>query len=67
MLQIMDYDCRSSVNTKNFISVDIQQEMRTAFESEAKQNNKAFPLMYAAVLAGKDTIDSAYQIPELGQ
>lgn len=41
--------------------------MRTAFENEAKQSNKARLLMSAAVSAGKDTIDSAYQIPQLGQ
>uniref|UniRef100_A0A3B5ASI8 GH18 domain-containing protein n=1 Tax=Stegastes partitus TaxID=144197 RepID=A0A3B5ASI8_9TELE len=42
-------------------------EMRAAFENEAKRSNKARFLMSAAVSAGKDTIDSAYQIPELGQ
>lgn len=67
MLQIMDCESWSSVNTKYFISVDIQQEMRAAFENEAKQSNKARLLMSAAVAAGKDNIDSAYQIPMLGQ
>uniref|UniRef100_A0A3B5AQS2 GH18 domain-containing protein n=1 Tax=Stegastes partitus TaxID=144197 RepID=A0A3B5AQS2_9TELE len=52
---------------KYFISADIKQEMRAAFENEAKRSNKARFLMSAAVSAGKDTIDSAYQIPELGQ
>uniref|UniRef100_A0A3B4YN23 Acidic mammalian chitinase n=1 Tax=Seriola lalandi dorsalis TaxID=1841481 RepID=A0A3B4YN23_SERLL len=42
-------------------------EMRAAFENEAKQSNRARLLMSAAVSAGKDTIDSAYQIPKLGQ
>jgi len=41
--------------------------MRAAFESEAKQSNKARLLMSAAVSAGKGTIDSAYQIPKIGQ
>lgn len=41
--------------------------MRAAFENEAKQSNKARLLMSAAVSAAKDTIDSAYQIPKLGQ
>lgn len=63
----MDYDFWSSVNTKYFIGVNIQQEMRAAFENEAKQSNKARLLMSAAVSAGKGTIDSAYQIPKLGQ
>uniref|UniRef100_A0A3B4YMA8 chitinase n=1 Tax=Seriola lalandi dorsalis TaxID=1841481 RepID=A0A3B4YMA8_SERLL len=43
------------------------EEMRAAFENEAKQSNRARLLMSAAVSAGKDTIDSAYQIPKLGQ
>uniref|UniRef100_A0A3Q1FLG1 GH18 domain-containing protein n=1 Tax=Acanthochromis polyacanthus TaxID=80966 RepID=A0A3Q1FLG1_9TELE len=47
---------------KYFISADIQREMRAAFENEAKKSNKARLLMSAAVSAGKDTIDSAYQI-----
>lgn len=67
MLQIMDYESWISVGAKYFISVGIQQEMRAAFENEAKQSNKARLLMSAAVSAGKDTIDSAYQIPKLGQ
>lgn len=41
--------------------------MRAAFENEAKQSNKAHPLMSAAVSAGNDTIDSAYQIAKLSQ
>ncbi|CAB1414646.1 unnamed protein product [Pleuronectes platessa] len=43
------------------------QEMRAAFETEAKQSNRARLLMSAAVAAGKNNIDSAYQIPKLGQ
>uniref|UniRef100_A0A3P8TZ52 GH18 domain-containing protein n=1 Tax=Amphiprion percula TaxID=161767 RepID=A0A3P8TZ52_AMPPE len=39
--------------------------MRAAFENEAKKSNKTRPLMSAAVSAGKDTTDSAYQIPKL--
>lgn len=41
--------------------------MRAAFETEAKQSNKARLLMSAAVAAGKANIDSAYQIPQMGQ
>lgn len=63
----MDYHFWSSVNTKYILSVDIQQELRAAFESEAQQSNKARLLISAAVSAGKGTIDSAYQIPQLGQ
>lgn len=64
----MDYESWSWVHTKYFIStVDTQQELRAAFENEAKQSNKARLLISAAVSAGKDTIDSAYQIPKLGQ
>uniref|UniRef100_A0A3B5BD42 GH18 domain-containing protein n=1 Tax=Stegastes partitus TaxID=144197 RepID=A0A3B5BD42_9TELE len=58
---------RGDKRIKYFISADIKQEMRAAFENEAKRSNKARFLMSAAVSAGKDTIDSAYQIPELGQ
>uniref|UniRef100_A0A8D0AJP2 chitinase n=1 Tax=Sander lucioperca TaxID=283035 RepID=A0A8D0AJP2_SANLU len=50
---------------KQYYSVFLE-EMRAAFENEAKQSNKARLLMSAAVSAGKDTIDSAYQIPKLG-
>lgn len=50
-----------------FLSVEIQQELRAAFESEAQKSNKARLLISAAVSAGKGTIDSAYQIPKLGQ
>ncbi|KAJ8371377.1 hypothetical protein SKAU_G00114050 [Synaphobranchus kaupii] len=43
------------------------EEMKAAFETEAKQTNKARLLMSAAVSSGRGTIDSAYQIPQLGQ
>uniref|UniRef100_A0A671VE15 chitinase n=1 Tax=Sparus aurata TaxID=8175 RepID=A0A671VE15_SPAAU len=55
-----------SSQDKQYYSVFLE-EMRAAFENEAKQSNKARLLMSAAVSAGKDTIDSAYQIPKLGQ
>ncbi|TMS15944.1 Acidic mammalian chitinase [Larimichthys crocea] len=55
-----------SYQDKQYYSVFLE-EMRAAFENEAKQSNKARLLMSAAVSAGKDTIDSAYQIPKLGQ
>ncbi|KAF0035710.1 hypothetical protein F2P81_011022 [Scophthalmus maximus] len=51
---------------KQYYSVFLE-ELRAAFENEAKQSNKARLLISAAVSAGKDTIDSAYQIPKLGQ
>ncbi|KAM3871846.1 acidic mammalian chitinase-like [Diretmus argenteus] len=43
------------------------EELRAAFENEAKKTNRARLLMSAALSAGKGTIDSAYQIPKLGQ
>ena len=67
MLQIMDNESWSSVNTEYFISVDIQQEMRAAFENEAQQSNRPRLLMTAAVSAGMSTIESAYQVPRLAQ
>ncbi|KAM9445216.1 acidic mammalian chitinase-like [Clarias gariepinus] len=42
-------------------------EMRAAFEAEAKQTNRARLLMSAAVSSGRGTIETAYQIPQLGQ
>lgn len=60
MLQILSF-CYCS------FSVHIHQELRAAFENEAKQSNKPRLLMSAAVSAGRGTIDSAYQIPKLGQ
>lgn len=41
--------------------------MRAAFENDAKQTNKARLLLSAAVSAGMDTIESAYEIPKIGQ
>uniref|UniRef100_A0A8C4RSD6 Acidic mammalian chitinase n=1 Tax=Erpetoichthys calabaricus TaxID=27687 RepID=A0A8C4RSD6_ERPCA len=43
------------------------QEMRAAFEKEAQQTNRARLLLSAAVSSGVGTIQSAYQIPQLGQ
>ncbi|XP_028849103.1 acidic mammalian chitinase-like isoform X2 [Denticeps clupeoides] len=43
------------------------QEMRAAFEKEAAQTNRPRLLMSAAVSAGVGTIETAYQIPQLGQ
>lgn len=44
-----------------------EQEMRAAFEAEAKQINRARLLMSAAVSSGRGTVETAYQIPQLGQ
>lgn len=41
--------------------------MKPDFQNETKQCNKACLLMSAAVLAGKETIDSAYHIDKRGQ
>uniref|UniRef100_A0A8B9LPI4 chitinase n=1 Tax=Astyanax mexicanus TaxID=7994 RepID=A0A8B9LPI4_ASTMX len=38
-----------------------------AFEAEAKQTNRARLLMSAAVSSGRGTVETAYQIPQLGQ
>ncbi|MGH0179421.1 UNVERIFIED_CONTAM: hypothetical protein FKN15_001705 [Acipenser sinensis] len=43
------------------------EEMRAAFENEAKQTNRARLLLSAAVSAGVGTIQSAYEIPKVGQ
>ncbi|KAG7472213.1 hypothetical protein MATL_G00106610 [Megalops atlanticus] len=43
------------------------QETRAAFEAEAKQSNRARLLLSAAVSSGRGTIETAYQIPQLGQ
>ncbi|XP_035244645.1 acidic mammalian chitinase-like [Anguilla anguilla] len=43
------------------------QEMMAAFEAEAKQTNRPRLMLTAAVSAGKGTIDSAYQIAQIGQ
>lgn len=44
-----------------------EKEMRAAFEAEAKKTNRARLLMSAAVSSGRGTIETAYQIPQLGQ
>lgn len=41
--------------------------MRAAFEKEAKESNRARLLLSAALSAGRDTIDSAYQIPQVAE
>nr|BAS18840.1 chitinase2 [Sardinops melanostictus] len=43
------------------------QEMRAAFEKEAKTSSKARLLLSAALSAGRDTIESAYQIPQVAE
>ena len=37
-----------------------------AFEAEAKQTNRPRLMLTAAVAGGKENIDPAYQIPQLG-
>lgn len=41
--------------------------MRAGFEKEAKESNRARLLLSAALSAGRDTIDSAYQIPQVAE
>ncbi|XP_076717774.1 acidic mammalian chitinase-like [Callospermophilus lateralis] len=43
------------------------QEIREAFEEEAKKNNKPRLLITAAVAGGISTIESGYEIPQLSQ
>ncbi|KPP67334.1 acidic mammalian chitinase-like [Scleropages formosus] len=43
------------------------EEMKAAFEAEAKKTNRARLLISAAVSAGEGTIETAYQIPKLGE
>uniref|UniRef100_A0A0B6ZKM5 Uncharacterized protein n=2 Tax=Arion vulgaris TaxID=1028688 RepID=A0A0B6ZKM5_9EUPU len=45
----------------------LAQEMMTAFQEEAQKTGMVRLLMSAAVSAGKDTIDNAYEIPEISQ
>ncbi|KAJ8258686.1 hypothetical protein COCON_G00176980 [Conger conger] len=43
------------------------QEMMAAFEAEGKSTNRPRLMLTAAVSAGKGTIESAYQIAQIGQ
>ncbi|KAL4622398.1 acidic mammalian chitinase-like [Arapaima gigas] len=43
------------------------QEMMAAFEAEGKKTNRPRLMLTAAVAAGKSTIDSGYQISQIGQ
>ncbi|CAD6187461.1 unnamed protein product [Caenorhabditis auriculariae] len=52
-------------DTANYAS--LIQEMRSAFEAEAKINNKPRLLLSAAVSAGQATIDSGYDVPSLAK
>lgn len=58
--------CMYLVSVLNCIFSPLQ-EMRAAFENEAKQTNRARLLLSAAVSAGVGTIQSAYEIPKVGQ
>lgn len=49
------------------ISYSGLQELMTAFEAEGKQTNRPRLMLTAAVSAGRGTIDSAYQIAQIGQ
>uniref|UniRef100_A0A8C5BZQ2 chitinase n=1 Tax=Gadus morhua TaxID=8049 RepID=A0A8C5BZQ2_GADMO len=51
---------------KHYYSV-LLQEMRAAFEAEAKKTSRARLLLSAAVAAGQGNIETAYEIPALGQ
>ncbi|KAK7483790.1 hypothetical protein BaRGS_00025006 [Batillaria attramentaria] len=46
---------------------DLVREMRQAFEAEAIRTGKPRLLFTAAVAAGKDTIDTAYNIPAISK
>nr|XP_023652443.1 acidic mammalian chitinase-like [Paramormyrops kingsleyae] len=45
----------------------LTQEMLAAFEAEGQKTNRPRLMLTAAVAAGKSTIDSGYQIAQLGQ
>ncbi|XP_053446537.1 acidic mammalian chitinase-like [Nycticebus coucang] len=56
----------SPADTKQLFTV-LLKEMYEAFEQEATQSNKPRLLISAAVSAGKGTIETAYQIPEMSK
>uniref|UniRef100_A0A8C0CVK0 chitinase n=1 Tax=Balaenoptera musculus TaxID=9771 RepID=A0A8C0CVK0_BALMU len=56
----------SPADTKQLFTV-LVKEMYEAFEHEATQSNKPSLLISAAVSAGKGTIETAYQIPEMSK
>ncbi|CAG5128893.1 unnamed protein product, partial [Candidula unifasciata] len=45
----------------------LAQEMMAAFQAEAQETGQQRLLLTAAVAAGKDKIDNAYEIPEISQ
>ena len=47
------------------IFAPISQQLRTAFENEARVSGSARLLLTAAVPAGKNTIDVGYDVPAL--
>uniref|UniRef100_A0A8C6C2E2 chitinase n=1 Tax=Monodon monoceros TaxID=40151 RepID=A0A8C6C2E2_MONMO len=59
-------NCGSPADTKQLFTV-LLKEMYEAFEHEATQSNKPRLLISAAVSAGKGTIETAYQIPEMSK
>ncbi|MEE6521585.1 hypothetical protein FKM82_019847 [Ascaphus truei] len=61
-----DSDRGSPPQTQQQFSV-LLQEMYDAFVQEASQSNKPRLLISAAVSAGKSTIQSGYQVPQLSQ
>ncbi|XP_068946483.1 acidic mammalian chitinase-like [Petaurus breviceps papuanus] len=56
----------SPADTQQLFTV-LLKEMYEAFEQEATQSNKPRLLISAAVSAGKSTIETAYQIPEMSK
>lgn len=49
------------------LSLSCPQEMMAAFEAEGKSTNRPRLMLTAAVSAGKGTIETAYQIAEIGK
>uniref|UniRef100_A0A8C5UZP9 Acidic mammalian chitinase n=1 Tax=Microcebus murinus TaxID=30608 RepID=A0A8C5UZP9_MICMU len=58
---------RGSTSQDKHLFTVLVQEMREAFEQEAKQINKPRLMVTAAVAAGISNIQSGYEIPQLSQ
>ena len=56
----------SGLSLRNQSNFGLLQELRAAYEAEAQATGNERLMVTAAVGAGKDKIDTAYDVPNIG-